>query len=173
MFPATYFAPRYFAHVYFPGANAAKVRYFPHRYFAQRYFPDRYFPGNLSTGVVEPPIEPVEEFVGAGGLPVRFIPTIHVIADLVLPELEFQAFGYTTSAWIHVHADLALPLPTLSFSWQIQSDQVPIQTVGLLLWDGLVFSGTLHQRPPRKRMVEEDDEQVLLEHYMLTTYKGR
>ena len=173
MFPGTYFAPHYFAKVYFPGSFAAKVRYFPHRYFAQRYFPDRYFPGNLSTGVVEPPIEPpVQEFVGVGGLPVRElrIPLIHALADLVLPALEFQAFGYTTPASIHVRTDLHLPALRMGLQWQARPAPV---VHALLVLDDLVFSGTLHQRPPRKRLVEDEDEQVLLEHYMLTTHRGK
>ena len=43
MFPATYWASRYFAPTYFPEAGAPETfptRYFPPRYFAPRYFPE-------------------------------------------------------------------------------------------------------------------------------------
>lgn len=168
MFTNSYFTAHYFVPDYFPRPAAEKVRYFYHRHFTPSYFTDHYFPGDFVTVLEpEPPAPTPTEFFGGGFRPAH-IPSITAVLDLELPVPVVDVLAYVTEI-IRAQQQIHVPRPQLRASAQVQA--AGIQAQWMVTLPRLDVDGTLWVRPVRRgrtKADEEAEEQMLLEHYLLT-----
>lgn len=194
MFAGSYFAPRYFTHGYFPGANPLKVRYFHHGVFAQRFFPDRYFPGQIANlvkvryfphgyfaqryyadryfpgnvGVEAPPIpeQPPISIGAGGGAPRIFIPVIHAVADLVIPTPIIEGYGFLTPANVQATLDAQLKAFRVGLAWQALADATPIGVQAQWTFPSVDFAGAISRGKARPTQSDDEEMALLMEHYI-------
>lgn len=171
MFPGSYYPPSYFPSLYYPGSQSAlRGNYFPHSYFTEKYYPDLYFPGDATVLAPIPPHPPAEEPTAIGGLfrYGRRIPRIRGFAHFTLPLPSLDALGVVLPG--SIHATFSGQLPDLAFSASGQATAAAIAgdwTFSLPVVE-LSAQGSVARKQGKRSDVSDDDEQLLMEHYMFT-----
>jgi hypothetical protein len=173
MFPESYFPSLYFPPLYFSEPEV-RGNYYPHSYFTELHFTDLYFPGNFTVPASPPPQPPVEEQGAIGGLfrHPRRIPGIHGFTDLELPRPALDAIGFVVPA--SIRATFKGTLPVCVFSASGQTTVAAISGDWMFTISGVELSATGSGAPRQAKRIDlsDEDEQFLLEHYMLNR-KGK
>ncbi len=134
-------------------------------YFAPRYFARRYFPGG---GIVVPPVRPPIR-TGVSVPPRRVhIPAIHGIADLLVPVPQFDAIGFVSPAANAGTWDAVVPVDVVLEAIGAATPAAIRASAALQFADAFELAAVGTTQPAVKRRTDDDEENLLLEHYMLT-----
>ena len=159
---AGYFAPRFFPPDYFPGAGITAANGpFLHTFYPARYFTNRYFPGAFPGALaVTPPPPTTSTAFGAAHADLRHLPPIRAVVDVELPALVARIWADVEAARIQARVDARFDVRGIA-------DRRPHPLVAVDLPSLEVRITAAFQRRQTKQLVEDDDD-LLLEHYMLS-----
>lgn len=137
------------------------------RLFPDRMFPPRMFPNGV--GIIIPPVEPPPSVGGGGTSRRRRAPqvegqVVHALVDCELPALECEVLGRITAP---VHGVVSSAIGAIRSEVHARVVPATVRAVFRGAVPALSSSvlGTV-RRP--KALSVDNDEQILMEHYLMT-----
>jgi hypothetical protein len=142
------------------------------RFFGDRFFCARYFPNGPSV-VVEPP--------KPGGIRPRRVPQprpvpqlVHALVDCDLPAPQCDVLG---TIWLPVHGEVQSGVDLPAMACVVLGRAVPAtiggDVVSVLPVANAAVVGAVTGRPRVKAATQDEDEQILLEHYCAELVRRR